>query len=120
MGDRPAAPERFHMLMIIHSLAFEMIPRSKKHLFFFFLLPLFHATASFRPPCQRRTVAEKLPLGALTATQQTGTGGDNSAMKFLKQMGRVGGTANRDYRYAIGVDEGSCGKSIGKNDKLVK
>jgi Complex I intermediate-associated protein 30 (CIA30) len=39
--------------------------------------------------------------------------GDNSAMNFLRRVGKVGGSANRDFRYAIGVDEGSSGKSIG-------
>lgn len=34
-------------------------------------------------------------------------------MQFLKQIGKVGGTANRDFRYAIGVDEGPSGKSDG-------
>ena len=39
--------------------------------------------------------------------------GDNKAMQFLKQIGKVGGTANRDFRYAMGVDEGPAGKSAG-------
>lgn len=39
--------------------------------------------------------------------------GDNKAMQFLKKMGKVGGAANRDFRYAIGVDEGPAGKSSG-------
>jgi Complex I intermediate-associated protein 30 (CIA30) len=39
--------------------------------------------------------------------------GDNSAMKFLRRIGKVGGSANRDFQYAIGVDEGSSGKSMG-------
>lgn len=34
-------------------------------------------------------------------------------MKFLKKIGKVGGAANRDFRYAIGVDEGLAGKSAG-------
>lgn len=40
--------------------------------------------------------------------------GDNKAMQFLKQIGKVGGTANRDFRYAMGVDEGPSGKSAGR------
>ena len=39
--------------------------------------------------------------------------GDNKAMQFLKKIGKVGGAANRDFRYAIGVDEGLAGKSAG-------
>jgi hypothetical protein len=38
---------------------------------------------------------------------------DNKAMAFLKEIGKVGREANRDFRYAIGVDEGSSGKSAG-------
>lgn len=41
------------------------------------------------------------------------TGKKNSAMDFLKKIGKVGGAANRDFRYAIGVDEGPSGKSAG-------
>lgn len=37
---------------------------------------------------------------------------DNKAMAFLKKMGKVGGSANRDLRFAIGVDEGPSGKTI--------
>ena len=40
--------------------------------------------------------------------------GDNKAMQFLKQIGKVGGAANRDFRYALGVDEGPAGKSAGR------
>jgi len=39
---------------------------------------------------------------------------DNKAMKFLKKIGKVGGAANRDFRYAIGPDEGSSGKTSGE------
>ena len=35
-------------------------------------------------------------------------------MNFLKTIGKVGGVANRDFRYAIGVDEGPSGKSAGR------
>lgn len=46
--------------------------------------------------------------------------GDNKAMAFLKKIGKVGGAANRDYRHAIGVDEGSSGKSVGSGYGLKK
>ena len=32
-------------------------------------------------------------------------------MAFLKKIGKVGGAANKDYRFALGVDEGPSGKS---------
>ena len=32
---------------------------------------------------------------------------DNKAMKFLKKIGRVGGSANMDFAGTIGSDEGS-------------
>lgn len=41
------------------------------------------------------------------------SGKNNKAMSFLKKIGKVGGAANRDFRYAIGVDEGPSGKSAG-------
>ena len=41
---------------------------------------------------------------------------DNKAMKFLKTIGKVGGTANRDFRFALGVDEGPSGKSAGSGN----
>ena len=41
------------------------------------------------------------------------SGQNNKAMNFLKKIGKVGGAANRDFRYAIGVDEGPSGKSAG-------
>lgn len=44
--------------------------------------------------------------------------GDNKAMKFLKKIGKVGGAANRDFRHAIGVDEGPSGKSAGSTRKV--
>jgi hypothetical protein len=31
---------------------------------------------------------------------------DNKAMAFLRKVGKVGGEANHDYTYAVGVDEG--------------
>jgi len=46
--------------------------------------------------------------------------GDNKAMQFLKKIGKVGGSANRDFRYAIGVDEGPAGKSSGGQSSLKK
>jgi hypothetical protein len=39
---------------------------------------------------------------------------DNKAMAFLKKIGKVGGEANKDFRYAIGIDEG-VGKTQGSN-----
>jgi hypothetical protein len=38
---------------------------------------------------------------------------DNKAMEFLKRVGRVGGKANRDLTFAMGVDEGPSGKALG-------
>jgi len=49
-----------------------------------------------------------------------GGAGDNKAMQFLKKMGKVGGAANRDFRYAIGVDEGTSGKSAGSGGGMQK
>lgn len=43
----------------------------------------------------------------------------NKSMEFLKKIGKVGGTANRDLRFAVGVDEGPSGKVLG-NDVKVK
>jgi len=40
--------------------------------------------------------------------------GDNRAMAFLKKIGKVGGAANKDFRHAIGIDEG-VGKTQGEN-----
>lgn len=40
-------------------------------------------------------------------------GGDNKAMQFLKKIGKVGESSNRDFRYAIRVDEGPAGKCSG-------
>jgi hypothetical protein len=37
---------------------------------------------------------------------------DNRAMLFLKKIGKVGGSANRDFRLAIGFDEGPGGKAV--------
>jgi len=38
---------------------------------------------------------------------------DNKAMAFLRKIGRVGGSANRDFTHAIGIDEGPAGKTVG-------
>jgi hypothetical protein len=38
---------------------------------------------------------------------------DNKSMAFLKKIGKVGGAANKDFRYAIGIDEGPAGKTHG-------
>ena len=34
-------------------------------------------------------------------------------MQFLKKIGKVGGAANKDYRFAIGIDEGPSTKTQG-------
>ncbi len=36
---------------------------------------------------------------------------ENKAMSFLRKIGKVGGAANKSFINAIGVDEGSVGKS---------
>jgi Complex I intermediate-associated protein 30 (CIA30) len=77
---------------------------------------------SQRPSAWRRHQSQ--PLAASTSSPSSSKAssssdknssdkGDNSAMKFLRRIGKVGGSANRDFRYAIGVDEGSSGKSMG-------
>jgi hypothetical protein len=43
---------------------------------------------------------------------------DNKAMSFLKKIGKVGGAANRDLRFAIGVDEGPAGKTMSDGMKV--
>lgn len=45
---------------------------------------------------------------------------DNKAMAFLKKMGKVGGSANRDYRFAMGIDEGPSTKAVGNNSHAVR
>jgi hypothetical protein len=39
----------------------------------------------------------------------------NKAMRFLMDMGRIGGAANQDFTHVIGVDEGPAGKKLGVN-----
>ena len=45
---------------------------------------------------------------------------DNKAMSFLKRIGKVGGAANRDFRFAVGVDEGPAGKTMSDHMKVNK
>jgi hypothetical protein len=44
-------------------------------------------------------------------SKDDGDNKENKAMAFLKKIGKVGGSASRDFRFAIGVDEGASGKS---------
>lgn len=43
---------------------------------------------------------------------------ENKAMLFLKKIGKVGGNSNRDFRLAIGFDEGPGGKAVGDGMKV--
>jgi hypothetical protein len=44
---------------------------------------------------------------------------DNKAMAFLRKLGKIGGAANIDFRYAMGPDEGPSGKATsGKGMKV--
>jgi hypothetical protein len=45
-------------------------------------------------------------------SKEDGDNKENKAMAFLKKIGKVGGSASRDFRFAIGVDEGASGKSL--------
>jgi hypothetical protein len=45
-------------------------------------------------------------------SKDDGDNKENKAMAFLKKIGKVGGSASRDFRFAIGVDEGASGKSL--------
>jgi hypothetical protein len=45
---------------------------------------------------------------------------DNKAMTFLRKIGKVGGVANKDYRFAMGVDEGPSGKAAGHGGMKVR
>jgi hypothetical protein len=44
---------------------------------------------------------------------------DNKAMAFLRKVGKVGGDANQDYTYAVGVDEGPTEKKQAEKDGKV-
>lgn len=33
-------------------------------------------------------------------------------MEFLKKIGKIGGNANRDFRFAVGFDEGPTSKAL--------
>jgi hypothetical protein len=72
---------------------------------------------AFRPVSvteRRRVHLSSSTTNGSSSSSQAGTGdGDNKAMQFLKKIGKVGGAANRDFRYALGVDEGPSGKSAG-------
>ena len=46
--------------------------------------------------------------------------GHNKSMEFLRKMGKVGGAANRDFRFAVGVDEGPSGKSYSNTNSNMK
>ena len=45
------------------------------------------------------------------STQPSKKQKDNKAMAFLRKIGKVGGAANKDFRFAIGIDEGTAGKT---------
>lgn len=45
--------------------------------------------------------------------------GDNKAMQFLKKIGKVGGVANKDYRYGVGADEGPAGRTMGSREVCI-
>jgi hypothetical protein len=42
----------------------------------------------------------------------------NKAMEFLKRIGKVGGSANKEYIFAMGVDEGPSGKALGSRGSV--
>lgn len=54
----------------------------------------------------------------MATNQDTADGKDNRAMAFLKKIGKVGGTANKDFRFAIGIDEGPAGKTTQDPNKV--
>jgi hypothetical protein len=45
---------------------------------------------------------------------------DNSAMAFLRKVGKIGGAANHDYTFATGVDEGPSDKTEGEKGAKVR
>lgn len=51
------------------------------------------------------------PIAFLTMSLVEDTPKENKAMTFLRKIGKVGGASNKNFINAIGVDEGSVGKS---------
>ena len=45
---------------------------------------------------------------------------ENSAMAFLRKVGKVGGENNHDYTFATGVDEGASDRIDGEKDGKVR
>ena len=41
-------------------------------------------------------------------------------MKFLKKIGKIGGAANKDFSFTIGLDEGPAGNTQGAGGKVSK
>jgi hypothetical protein len=67
-----------------------------------------------------RNHAHKLSLSATPSPtdEPAEKSKDNKAMAFLRKIGKVGGDANHDYTFAIGVDEGPSERNDEEGGKV--
>ena len=75
------------------------------------LLIVSHETVAFQPNRHRSKTSCSSVLRAAAKAK------DNKAMQFLKKIGRAG--HKKDFTHAIGVDEGTCGKTTGDGEHMV-
>jgi hypothetical protein len=72
----------------------------------------------------RNQVAQKVSLSAKPSPTDdpvpTERKKENSAMAFLRKVGKVGGENNHDYTFATGVDEGASDRIDGEKDGKVR
>lgn len=80
----------------------------------------FHHTRTVRPTTTTTALAQSSFTPSTGSSPEISVGvvgsssslsNSNKAMEFLKKIGKVGGAANRDFRLAIGFDEGSSEKA---------
>jgi len=81
----------------------------------FSFLVAFKLVLSFSPPIHlahgKKTNPVTLATRSMSLVDKDHQHKENKAMSFLRKIGKVGGAANKSFINAIGVDEGSVGKS---------
>lgn len=81
----------------------------------FSFMVAFKLVISFSPPIHlaqsKKTNPVTLATRSMSLIDKDHQHKDNKAMSFLRKIGKVGGAANKSFINAIGVDEGSVGKS---------
>jgi hypothetical protein len=80
------------------------------------------SSEAFEIAVSRNKAAHKVSLSAKPSPPDDPTEKkkENSAMAFLRKVGKVGGENNHDYTFATGVDEGASDRIDGEKDGKVR